>query len=177
MKLNQTPLHPDLAVARARSMLGRGRYVLGAGGLLPSADDPQGAHWQTKAYGVDCSGFLLWCWGLSRAQRHDGKVTHINTSWIVRDARGQSVAFERIDAPMPGAGVVFGWYTDRAGRKRIGHCGLVTGVEGGSRSIFERMRVIHASAGNQRRFGYAIAETSGDAFNGSHDTIFVRLRA
>ncbi len=162
-------------LARARSMCRFGTYVLGAGGFEPMTADPQGKHWQSGKLGLDCSGFLFWCWGVSRVQRDEaGAKEHLNTTSLVQDARGKARRVELVEYPMPGDAVVYGWYKGKSGAKRVGHVGLVVGVGGGAGSIFERLRVIHCSAGNYRAFGYAVAETGGNVFNGGKDTVFVR---
>lgn len=169
------PLSPDEAVARARSMLGKGVYVLGAGGYDPSDDDPQGKHYESDRYGVDCSGFVNWCWGVSRVQRDEmRKIEYLNTTFMVNDARRAARRFVQVELPSPGDAVVYGWYKKKDGKQGIGHVGLVVSCEGGTRSIFERIRVIHCASPNQKRFGYAIAETNGGAWNSSKDSIFVR---
>lgn len=165
---------PAEALARAKSMTRFGRYVLGAGGFHPNHADPQAPHHKHKTVGLDCSGFLFWCWGVSRKQQLAGKVEHLNTDWLVHDAHNAQARVELVAMPEPGDGVVFASFRDRKNSKVVGHCGIVVGVAGGSGSIFERLRVIHCSSGNFRRFGYAIAETDGQVFNGGKDTIFVR---
>ncbi len=170
-----TPLlRPEDAIKRARGMTRFGKYVLGAGGFHPAHHDPQAPHWKHGRVGLDCSGFLFWCWGVSRTQRGADGIEHLNTDWLVQDARGERRRVELVDSPQPGDAVVFGGHRDRKGVRKVGHCGIVTGVTGGSGSIFAALRVIHCSSGNQRRFGYAIEETDGQVFNGGKDTVFVR---
>lgn len=162
------------ALARAQSQTRFGKYVLGAGGFHPETSNPSSPHWQTGKVGCDCSGFVLWCWGVSRVQRAPDGTDHINTDWLVADARGAQKRVMLVDLPSPGDAVVFGAHVGKDGQRKIGHTGIIVAASGGMGSIFERMRVIHCSAGNFRRFGYAIAETDGQAFNGGKDTIFVR---
>lgn len=176
-RFKTTPVSAEEALARARSMLGQGAYVLGAGGFDPSHDDPQSRHWQHDRFGVDCSGFVCWSWGVSRVQRDERRqFVYLNTTFMVQDARGSAKYFERVDVPAVGDGIVFPWRKGKDGKQKIGHVGIVSATNGGMRSIFERIRVIHASAGNQRRFGYAIAETDAGAWNHGKDTIFVRIK-
>lgn len=168
-------------LARAASVTGFGRYINGAGGFHPEMLDPQDSHWDPlkkhRGRGLDCSGFLFWCWGVARKQRLNGKAEHMDTSWLVRDARGaqRRVMLVAPESIQPGDGVVYGDWLDKRGKRREGHCGLVIAPPpGGLGSKFNRMRVVHCSLGNDRSFGYAIAETDGQAFNGGKDTVFVR---
>lgn len=143
---------PDLAartVARARSMVGRGTYRLGAGGRHPDAASPLDA-----AGECDCSGFASWCIG---RDRKEPQIVGgwISTDSIVRDATGPRVLFQAV-APIdaaPGDLVVYpGRYVDGR-RVAIGHVGVVVvaadtiadcrvvhchGPSGGSPAISER---------------------------------------
>jgi hypothetical protein len=105
----------------------------------------------------DCSGFVCWVLGLKRQsdipfyKQYGG---WIYTDSMVADILSSTGIFERLKAPEAGCIVVYG-----AGRQ-IGHVGIVSEVKEGKMS-----KVIHCSAGNQKKYGDAIAETSPAVFN------------
>lgn len=150
-ELNRGKLHGR--VIRARQAIGRGtRYVLGQGGFHPLDTLP------TRNGSCDCSGFAAWGLGIDRWQgRHKKKwsavVPWIETTAIVKDARGKNHLFRQVNQPIPGCLVVYG---DRFGRQ--GHVGIVDSVR--SATDFD---VIHCSKGNDRN-GDAIQRTSGGLF-------------
>lgn len=126
------------SVRRARTMVGRGEYCLGAGrtrgALEPWTDcaHPTKHRHRASVYAetfCDCSGFLCAMWGIPR---HNPDDTWNNTDHLERLARRQGIAWMHAQ---PGDGIVYG-----AGRA-IGHCGLIANVgEGGP------LTVIHCSA-------------------------------
>lgn len=139
------------ALARARSMVGKGRYCLGAGGKRPDAEHP----WSTCAKPVshahkdlgttfcDCSGFVAWSHRLPR------KLP--SGEWVYTDsmeAWGKKQGITWKDA-QPGDVVVYG-----AGAA-IGHCGVVSEVDDAG-----PVKVIHCQASKKP----AVIETSADAF-------------
>ncbi len=139
-------------VARAQTAVGKGiRYELGGGGMNPASALPASNN------RCDCSGFVCWVLGLSRKtdlpfyQKFGG---WIYTDSMVEDINSQAGIFERITTPEIGCIVVYG-----AGPK-IGHVGMVSEVGNG-----EMKKVIHCSAGNDKKFKDAIQETSPAVFN------------
>lgn len=148
---------------RARGAVGRGtRYTLGQGGYSPMDPLP------TRNGQCDCSGFVAWCIGMDRWQGRHKKpwkslIPWIETTAIVKDAKGAQKLFTTIETPVPGCLVVYG---DRFGKQ--GHVGIVDNVT--SKTVFE---VVHCSKGNDRA-GDAIQRTSGALFVRAK-TIFVVL--
>lgn len=149
-------------LSRARSQIGRLRYVLGAGGRDPSAPDPG-----DRTAGCDCSGFVSWCLGLDRKQPSFGAWGWISTDSLVAMARTPGNDwFEEIPRPEPGCLVVYPGAYVKGRRTRIGHVGLVSSVPAEWGPSYAGLRVIHCSAGNQRRLGHAVAETDGRPWAG-----------
>jgi CHAP domain-containing protein len=137
-------------IKRARSVVGEGKYLLGAGGRVPSHATPFDEHGQ-----CDCSGFVAWCLGQDRFQPSHIGGNWIETTDIVADATGPQKMFERVYEKKPGYVIV---YADKGGHQ--GHVGIIStwpDQHGG-------FRVIHCSMGNYRTKGVAIAETGPDVF-------------
>lgn len=134
---------------RARSRLGQKTvYFLGAGGMDPARPSPGSR--------CDCSGFVAWCYGVSRRLTVPWYVKEnggwFETTALVRDAKGPFGFVDRIgqSEARPGDLVVYG---DRAGRQ--GHVGILTTVilpNGAG-------RVIHCSKSGWVVHGDAIRET------------------
>lgn len=146
---------PEQAVARARSMIGKGiRYKLGRGGI-----DPTGATPATPDGYCDCSGFACWVLGVSRKTDHPLYLKFnqgwINTDAIVADVKTPVGLFSPTVA-RPGALIVY----PRAG-KGVGHVGIVTKVVNGKPEL-----VVHCSSGNFKTSGDAVRETPPTVFNG-----------
>lgn len=143
-------------LARAQSQVGQPiHYKLGAGGMSPRAASPAAAGL------LDCSGLVSWAIGRSRKTSHPLYVRFnggwLDTNGIVHDATTCTGFFDRLDGPRVGAVVVFPRNT--ALGRPVGHCGLVSAVSGG-----QDTRVIHCSAGNDRRYRRAVLETDPDVF-------------
>lgn len=125
-------------LARARAMLGKGRYCLGAGGKRPDADTPwstcakpsQHAHKDFGTAFSDCSGFTNWCWRMARHDKANDRW--YNTDTYERLGKEQGIAWK--DA-QPGDIVAYG-----AG-KAIGHCGIVSETDDAGPT-----RIIHCQA-------------------------------
>jgi len=147
--------------SRARSVIGEGKYLLGAGGRVPSHATPFDEHGC-----CDCSGFVAWCLGQDRYQPSHIGGNWIETTDIVRDAQGPQQMFERVYEKKPGYVMV---YPDTAGRQ--GHVGIISSLpdEHGD------FHVTHCSMGNFRTLGVAIAETRPDVFT-MHGAITVRFK-
>lgn len=152
------------------------KYRLGAGGMLPGNESPasiiEGSAW------CDCSGFVSWCFSISRRREGYNKAGsvegYINTDAMVEDAFGikgktpASEVFERVEVPKEGDAVV---YRGRfAGNKRVavGHTGIVSFVpEDFNPKVaadWERLKVVHCNAATSRAGSGAIAETAGGLF-------------
>lgn len=140
------------AVARARSQIGRGMYVLGAGGYDPhgAVDEPWGPKTITHAdgrtevlIGADCSRFALWSWRLPgripgfNHGAHSTVADHLNCDSITEDAMHARRIFELVADPRPGDLVVYRsiWWKDGHAndtghgiRRWIGHIGVIAGV-------------------------------------------------
>lgn len=164
--------HP--VVRRARSMLGYKvlgqhpiRYQLGAGGRNPDAPHP--AVYRDGRWACDCSGLAAWCLGIDRYQPEFPRFGGwINTDSMLASARAGEGWFEFVDRPRPGDLVVYG-----AGAA-VGHVGVVVKVPvGWQRRDWRRLRVVHCSAGLDRRRGHAIGETGARPW-ASRNARFVR---
>lgn len=147
----------DIACARARRYLydPSVRYVLGAGGVDPTAGTPVAAHWKSRIVGVDCIGWALWCWGIARLQptfpEYGG---YINCDSAIIDARHAAVWFELLERPERGALLV--WPSidiDHDGdRDRIGHVSMILdplpAEWSPATSRFAELTVAHCGASN-----------------------------
>lgn len=161
----------ELTLERARKWIGKGTYVLGGG-----RDGDVGHKSPLDANGgCDCSMFECWCLELSKDVRPcPAWLKAVNGGWyntdgIYWDAEAEPTGiFISTDTPVPGDVIVYPalWCAHAVGVElksgpRIGHVGIVSEVYPTGRPS----KVIHCSAGNQRRFGYAIAETDTDVFD------------
>lgn len=155
---------------RARSQIGKLRYVLGKGGRDPEARSPGDA---TAA--CDCSGFVCWALGFDRHQPGFAGYDWVSTDSLVSAARSGHPWFSEVPVPAPGDLVVYPGLYRGGKRVRIGHVGLVSVVpaEHPGPALYDWIRVIHCSAGNQRRTGAAVQETSGVAWKGK-GSLFLR---
>jgi CHAP domain-containing protein len=140
------------ALTRARSMVGKGYYCLGAGGKNPNALDPWSGCAKPATHGheglgrvfSDCSGFIAWCW---RLPRHDKTTdTWLNTDELEARGKRQGIPWHKAQ---PGDVVAYG-----AGAA-IGHCGIASEVDDAGPT-----KVIHCNAGKAP----AVDETSADLF-------------
>lgn len=144
--INFFPQLPE-SVVKARKLIGKGIYCLGAGGKNPTGELPWSVcakpsfHSHAKLYSkpifCDCSGFVCWCLGLPR---HNSDDTWNNTDHLEYLASKHPVAWK--DAQV-GDVVVYG-----AGAA-IGHTGIVSrvGKDGPT-------HIIHCSASGS----YAVKE-------------------
>src|SRR5262245_26298751 len=147
-------------LARVSSQVGQNTiYGLGRGTTLgPSPRDETGA--------CDCSAFVCWCLDIRKHQTQFAWLVRLNGGWfntdgIWWDATKEATGFfEQIDAPKPGAIVVFpGKATSDVAGPKIGHIGVITSVAANG-----TFRVVHCSAGNFRQTGDAIRETAPTMF-------------
>lgn len=173
-----TPLE---AVSRARSLVGRGIYLLGTGGYKPTPgidEDlaPWTPHPRTGQRGdfCDCWGLVSWAF---RQRRHrpgynlGGSVTDdINTDSAIEDARRiprgetkpRAEQWHQVDMHNAQCGDLLVWPSIRGpggGRLRIGHVGIVSAVGGDDLLTW---RVIQCSS--QAPLGSAIRETFARAW-------------
>lgn len=149
------------SVRRARSVVGQGRYRLGAGGRDPLAPTPFDREGR-----ADCSGYLSWTLGLDRKTDRIGGGW-ISTDSIVRDATGPRRMFDLVPvnaAVQPGDVIVYpGRYV--AGRRvAIGHVGIVASVPPGwayaAPADLAALRVVHCAASGR----VAVRESDGRAW-------------
>jgi hypothetical protein len=144
-------------LARARAAANRQViYRLGAGGMRPDAEGPWDAQQQ-----CDCSGFVCWALGMSRQSNHPFYLKcnggWVNTDAIVADANHSTGFFQRIEAPIPGALIVFPSAKPARG---VGHVGIVSVLDENN----QVSRVLHCSSGNYRNTGSAVRETPPNVF-------------
>lgn len=152
---------------RARSQIGHLRYYLGAGGRDPKAGNPG-----DELGRCDCSGFAAWCLGIDRKQPTLPGWGWLSTDSMVDIARKPNNGWLlELPRPEPGCLVVYPGLYGGGRRKRIGHAGIVSQVPAEWPGPF---RVIHCSAGNQKKLGYAVAETDGFQFTG-RGAMFLRF--
>jgi len=165
------PTTREEAVARAKSMIGASiRYRLRDhnGGSDPFSSDPA-SHWDGGVT-CDCSGFVAWCLGYDRYQPKEFPGGWINTnSMIASSLIGDGTWFGHPRPTLlPGDLIVYGSRVVD-GKRRVGHVGIITGLD--------PMRATHCSAGNDRKFGYAVAETDDKPWRGKPKRYLRYLRA
>jgi hypothetical protein len=163
---------PAEIVARAKSCLGhRVTYALGKGGMRPEGEFPWASQLGANDVPVllcDCSGFAMWCCGLSRFQ----PPHWYDTTFIVADAKNDVGLFEMVPWEMAQGGDLL-VYPDRRGtdgKVHQGHVGVVTDAHEGP------LTMIDCSLGSYRNHGDAIIERGPTPFS-LHllDTIVARL--
>lgn len=158
-------MNVEQAIARAQSVVGQPcKYKLGEGGRLWHKDTP----WNPHAMACDCSGFVAWCLGMDR-HTADPAYKKWNGGWIettaiARDAHLEPGVGLFDELPQPQVGALY-VYPDRRveGKVRQGHVGIIVGLD--------PVRVVHCSAGNYRRVGYAIAETDDGLWQRRSDAV------
>lgn len=116
-----------LAVERALSVVGQGRYRLGRGGRSPESPTPFDA-----AGLCDCSGALAWFYGLDRYQPGRIAGDWISSKSVHDDALAACRLFRRVrlEDARPGDTVVYPSLYRGKVRTRVGHVGLVVAVNG-----------------------------------------------
>jgi len=147
---------PDALIKRARSQLGKTiRYKLGGGGYGVDKPSPGGGGGHEKDQ-CDCSGFVCWALNISRMTRNEYYLMTLKTDWIstvsmYADCGDTAGLFRVSETVKPGCVIV---YPDGAlGKKKQGHVGIVTAVQGG-----KVKSIIHCSSGNYVKTGDAIGE-------------------
>jgi hypothetical protein len=140
------------------------------GGDDPTAPDPA-SRWSKPGSNfvnvtADCVAGIAWCSGFDRLQpERAGRVWggRLNCDSILIEANEYGACFEFLEAPEPGAIVVFGSidYNRDGERDRIGHIGIVTDVpaewDRAARECWEALGVVDIAG----RSGRANMRTSG----------------
>lgn len=176
-RLRITPWHAHDAVARAMGQVGKGKYILGAGGRDPDAVTP----WTKRngALGSDCVGFVLWCWGIDRFQPSFPEYGGwINTDSAMREAERYAQWFERVtlSRALPGDLVVWGSRYEAGRRVRVGHVGLIVderrvhALRADQRAAFHMLDVVHCSASGN----IAVKLQPGRAWD-AHNSVVLRV--
>lgn len=158
---------------RARSQQGLGiKYKMG-GGIVK-------ANWHTCADskgGCDCSAFVCWALGINKNDSYPylvpaGGSPDPTGEWYFTDniwndaVMIQAGLFQQVPQPTPGAVVVYpGHYDGR--QRRAGHVGLISAVGGRG-----KVRVIHCSSGNFKKFKDAVQETDDAVFKANSRSIY-----
>ncbi len=153
---------PSEVILRALGACGMGDYSLGAGDYYPEdPDDPF-----ADGYLCDCSGFAAFAYRYRRKQPGyaDG-WGWVNTDSMICDALTRQEWWRVTRVPQPGDLVVYGarykrrLLTKKMYRSRIGHVGVLVDVPTDKPWNWKNIKAAHCSAGNERRFGHAIAVT------------------
>jgi cell wall-associated NlpC family hydrolase len=150
----------EAVMARAFSAIRQGtRYELGKGGIKPGAPTP------ATSGRCDCSGFVAWCFGMSRIMKDRFYVDYnggwFETSAVWKDIGSSVGIFEPIKTKKRGAVIVYP--DDKLGGQ--GHIGIVV----------DNDEVVHCSKGNDT-VGDAIQITDYGAFERStHAKMNARL--
>ena len=156
------------AVIRARSLVGQGCYVAGAGGHEASARTPDSVIRGRR--GCDYAGFLAWCLGYGRHQRgFTPSSDWVNADSMICEAETLGAWFRPLVAPEIGAVIAYcSIELERDGRcDRAGHAALIVEIPdrwSTSDAAWTAMRIIHCSPSIHRRKGHAIDETHAAAW-------------
>jgi hypothetical protein len=156
------------ALIRARSRIGTGRYLVGAGGRDPRASTPDST--ARGRSGCDDAGFLAWCFGYDRYQRGFAYGWDwINADSMILEAETLGAWFRPLPEPEVGAVVAYSSVDlERDGhRDRVGHAGLVVALPvkwSTDGHAWATMRIIHCARSIQRRRRHAIDETHAVAW-------------
>lgn len=159
---------PRDSLLRARSWIGRGKYLLGAGGYDPGAGSPEST--LRGRLGCDYAGFLAWCLGYRRLQRGFTSASDwINADSMIDEAETRGAWFAALAEPELGSLVSFcSIALERDGRPdRLGHAALIVSLPGrwtNSDAGWAAMRIIQCAPSIQRRRGFAIDETHAAAW-------------
>ena len=157
------------SLTRARAFVGRGHFLLGAGGRDPRAPGPEGAC--GSRVGCDGPGFVAWCLGYDRYQpAFAGGWDWVEPDAMILEAESTGRWFQPLAIPEVGALIVYpSIELVRAGRiDRRGHVGLVAAAPTSwprDDARWTALRVIHCAASLQRRHGHAIGETHAVAWS------------
>jgi len=151
-------------------MMGRGCiYGLGHGGMDPLHITP----WD-RDMKLDCTGFVMWALGRSRAVWYDtSRIADEARSGHASPALFASIAWG--DA-QPGDLLVYGDRRGTDGVIRQGHVGLVTEIAPPDAPAGPVL-VIHCSAGNWKQFGDAIHESGPGIWQSKEHMVVARFLA
>ena len=164
---------------RARSAVGRRtRYDFGA------APPPAALDVWPMAAGTDCSGFVAWCFGLTRYPPQY-RPEKLSTDAIYLDAhrRSGSRLFQQVDRPAPADIVIYPSYVTRAITRR--ECrlpGNVGACSAGHVAILSEVRpdgaygIIECALTPYRQLGDAIAADRGVGIFEEHARSMLALR-
>lgn len=148
--------------------MGRGRYLVGAGGRNAAARTPDSVVRGRR--GCDYAGFLAWCLGYDRHQRGFTPGSDwISADSMICEAETQGAWFRALAAPELGSVLAYcSIELERDGRRdRIGHAALVVELPERwtvTEAAWAALRIIHCAPSIQRRRGYAIDETHAAAW-------------
>lgn len=164
----------DELLARTRSQIGlKTKYLLGGGVFKANRHSCQDA-----SGSCDCSAFACWALGVDKQGSYPylvgpGQPVQPGNQWygtdnIVNDAVHLAVGlFQKVDAPAPGALIVFPSQKAAGGKSTPGHVGIVTEVRADG-----SLRVVHCSSRNFKAKGDAIQETDDAVFKGRNGLIY-----
>lgn len=175
------------AIDRARSVIGLGiLYRLGKGGYDPGAAVPGARMVQLVRplvyRGLDCSGFVAWCCGISRDPGRNKKNPALSSMPISRwprwvestniwaDVTGPQFAWELVALRdlQPGDVLVYPDYKNALGEHREGHVAIVADPI--------RRTIIDCSSSQSKALGQAITERDGSFFWNKAATRGARLK-
>lgn len=143
----------DAVLARAHAAAQQGiHYGLGKGGMNPGSPTP------ASGGKCDCSGFVSWCFGMSR-KTNQAFYVHYNGGWIETSAVWQDIesSVGIFDAGQANKGAVV-VYPDSSGHQ--GHIGI----------LVSPTEVVHCSKGNDNTFGSAVQITPLTVFQNNPST-------
>lgn len=165
----------SVVLERARAAKGQGiLYRLGKGGYDPKAALP-GARMVELVppriiRGLDCSGFVAWCCGISRDPRRNKKNPALSgmpiATWprwvestnIWADVTGEQIAWINVpfDQLQPGDVLVYPDFKNALGQHREGHVAIVADPV--------RRTIVDCSSSQSKALGQAITERDGSFF-------------
>lgn len=123
--------------------------------------------------GCDCSGFVCWALGFSRKAPERAPYTSVDgsiyTDSIWHDAKGAGVRFQRLQAALPGALIVY----PSGNGEDYGHVAVVVEVDEQGRAT----QIIHCSKANAVATPHdAIKLTSPEPFEDNPQSLYVWCR-
>lgn len=166
--MSALPHHSRDPIRRARTCVGKSRYLLGAGGIDPAAPSPETSLRERR--GCDAAGFLAWCLGYSRQQLgFTNTADWVNADSMIEEAETRGTWFAALSEPEPGAVLAYCSISlDRDGhRDRHAHAALIVSRPPrwtGDAAAWNALRIVHCSPSIQRRRGFAIDETHAAAW-------------
>ena len=161
------------AVARARTALGTGTYLLGG------TDQCDKSGWRT-----DCSGFVCWAWSIRR-DRPEGfnrgpwstVADAVNTDSMVQDAQHKQELFTAVPAALaePGDLLVYPGAWQAGHRILIGHVSLISSVPTPKSTAvkYSDFRVVQCHGPNGAQM---VVETDGSIWD-HHDANWPQYRS